>query len=124
MNKQTLERACKNYNPDKDYNGGWGHYLAEQSLKQKADEELEQRAEFENDFAFVNEINKLKINIKNKYADRQIKEKLMKKYFNYPTLKGFKSWANCPDYAVGSASENKYNSALKKVKEYTKGGGK
>ncbi len=118
MNKQTLETACKNYSSDRDSNGCYGHFLAELSFKQKESEELEERAEFENYFAFVNEINKLRINIENKFGDRQIKEEFMKKYFNYPTLKGFKSWASCPDYAVGSAFKNKYNSALKEIKKY------
>ncbi len=124
MNKQTLEIACREYTSDSDHNGAWGHFLAELFLKQKADEELEQRAEFENYLYFIQAVKKSRINIENKFADRIIKEEFMKKYFGYKKLNGFNSLEECPDFAIGKAFENKYNSALKRIKIYVGGEGK
>ncbi len=122
MNKKTLEKACKNYNPDKDSNGCYGHFLAEQFLKQKENEKLNKRAELEDSLAFVNAVEKFKINIDNKFADRYEKEKLIKKYFNYAKLNGSgkknELLEDCPDYKIGSAFKNIYYSALNKIKEY------
>lgn len=122
MNNKTLETLCKNYNSDRDYNGNYGHYLAEQVFRQKENEELEQRAEFENYFSFVNAVNKLRINLENKFADRYEKEKLIKKYTNYTKLNGSGSrkefLKDCSDRKIGSAFKNIYLSALNKIKEY------
>lgn len=113
----------KEYNPDIELIGSgntdYGHNLAEQVLKQKENEELEQRAEFENYFAFVNAVNKSRMNIENKFSDRTIKETFLKKYFGYKKLNGFNSLADCPDNAIGDAFKNKYNSALNKMKKYS-----
>lgn len=117
MNNQTLETLCKEYNPDKDYNGNYGHYLAEQITEKNEQEELEKRAELENYFSFIREIKEYKINVENRFKDRHEKEKLIKKYFNYNRLNGFNSLAECPDYAIGKAFENSYNSIMKKIKE-------
>ena len=86
MNKKTLERACKEYNPDEDYNGGYGHFLADAILRQKEREELEKRAELEYQIKFIKKADKL--NIDNVYSDREVKQELIRKYFNYTKLNG------------------------------------
>ena len=116
-----IKKQVKNYHSDIELSGSgntdYGHALADRILKQTKKEGLEKKIKLENYFAFVSAIKKSRINIENKFADRQIKEEFMKKYFNYPTLKGFRSWASCPDYAVGSAFKNNYHSALDKIKK-------
>ena len=111
------------YNPDIELIGSgntdYGHYLAEQIMKHKEIGELEKLADLENEIEFIRDIKKSKINIENKSADRSIKETFMKKYFNYVKLNGFNSLASCPDYAIGDAFKNVYNSTLKKIKKYS-----
>ncbi|MEK6844907.1 MAG: hypothetical protein AABX44_01490 [Nanoarchaeota archaeon] len=121
MNQRLLERVCEEYSPDKDYDGDYGHYLAEQIMEHKKIEELEKRAELDNEIEFINMTKKSKININNEFTDRYKKEELIKRYTTYKKLNGFESLASCPDYAIGSAFKNVYNSALKKIKEYGEG---
>jgi len=120
-----IKKQFNKYHPDMELSGSgnadYGHNLADKFLEQKKKERLEKKVKLENYFAFVSAIKKSRINIENKFADRQIKEEFMKKYFNYPTLKGFRSWASCPDYAVGSAFKNNYHSALDKIKKDIRG---
>ena len=115
-------KILKEYNPDIELIGSgntdYGHYLAEQIIRRKENKELEKRVELGNYFAFISEIKKFKINLENKFADRTIKETFLKKYFNYKKLNGFKSLMDCTDYAIGSVFKNKYNSAMRKIKEY------
>lgn len=122
MNQKSLERACKNYNPDIELTGSgntdYGNFLIGQVYKQKNEEKLEQRADLQEEIDFIMAVEKARINIKDKFAHRQIKEEFMKKYFKYKKLNGFNSLADCSDYAIGKSFENKYNSALKKIKKY------
>lgn len=123
MNKSALEKLCEDYNSYRDYNGNYGHFLAELSLKQKADEELEQIAEFENYISFVNAVKKSVIDVNNEFNERYEKEKLIRKYFNYTKLNGSGSrkelLKNCSDSKIGSAFKNIYYSVLNKMKKYS-----
>ena len=75
MNQKSLEKACEEYCPDEDHNGDYGQYLAEQVMKQKENEELEKRAELENQIIFIKAVDKSRININNKLSNRYEKEK-------------------------------------------------
>ena len=88
MNKQTLETECKNYNPDRDYNGGYGHYLADLVFKQKENKELEKLADLESKIEFVRAVDKYKIDVDNEFNGRYEKEKLIRKYTPYTKLNG------------------------------------
>jgi len=116
MNKKTLERACKEYNPDEDYNGGYGHFLADAILRQKEREELEKRAELEYQIKFIKKADKL--NIDNVYSDREVKQELIRKYFNYTKLNGSgkkEFLKDCSDHKIGLAFKSIYCSALNKI---------
>lgn len=125
MNKQTLETACKNYNPNRDYNGNYGHYLADLVLKQKEDERLEELMESAEKIKFVDAVRKSGVNIDNIFADAYEKQNLLKKIKGYGFLKGDKdSFGNNSDAKIGLAFRNTYYSDLKKIKEYERGEGK
>jgi len=117
MNKKALERACEEYTADEDYNGGYGHYLAEQVIKQKKNEELEKRAELEYQIEFLKKANRL--NVDDIYSDREAKQELIRKYFNYTKLNGDgkeKKFLNyCSDAKIGLAFKNIYYSSLNKI---------
>jgi|SRR3989344_1104550 len=124
MDKLALESACENYHPDIELTGSgntdYGNFLVEQVYKQKNEEELEQRADLQEHIDFIMAVEKVKININDEFAHRQIKEEFMEKHLGYKKLNGFNSLADCPDKAIGNAFKNKYNSAMMKIKEYTK----
>lgn len=121
MNKSALERACKNYNPDNDSNGNYGHYLADLVLKQKEKEESEKIAELESDIKFVQAVGKSGINVDNFSADSYEKQNLIKKIKRYEFLKGDKnSFGEGSDAKIGLAFKNIYYSALRKIKKYKK----
>ena len=128
MNKQTLETECKNYNPDRDYNGGYGHYLADLVFKQKENKELEKLAEVYTEIEFVKAVKNSGINIDNEFGERYEKERLIKKYTHYTKLNGLgkkkEFLKDCSDNKIGSAFKNIYNSAMRKIKEYERGEGK
>jgi len=126
MNKNALEIACENYNPDIELAGSgntdYGHYLAEQVLKHKKIEELEKRAELETHIIFVNAVDKSRIDVDNAFADRHEKENLIRKYAPYTKLNGSgkkELLENCSDYKIGLAFKNIYVSALNKIKRYS-----
>ena len=111
------------YNPDIELIGSgntdYGHYLAEQVINQKENKKLEKRAELDNYFAFVNAVDKSRINIKNIFANRYEKENLIKKYTPYTQFNGNgkkEFLKDCSDYKIGSAFKIIYSSALKKIK--------
>lgn len=128
MNKQTLEKLCKEYYSDIELAGSgntdYGNFLIGQVYKQKNEEELEQRADIQEHIDFIIAVEKARINIYDEFAHRQIKEEFMEKYLGYKKLNGFNSLADCPANAIGSAFKNSYNSAMRKVKEYAGGGGR
>ena len=114
------------YSPDIELIGSgntdYGHYLAEQVINQKENKKLEKRAELDNYFAFVNAVDKSRINIENIFANRYEKENLIKKYTPYAKLNGSgdkkELLKNCSDYKIGSAFNNIYYSALNKIEKY------
>ena len=115
-------KILEEYNPDIELIGSgntdYGHYLAERVIRKKENKELEKLVDLGNYLSFIGDVKKFKINIENKFADRTIKETYLKKYFNYKKLNGFNSLTDCPDHVIGFAFKNKYNSAMKKIKEY------
>jgi len=122
MNKKALEIACKEYNSDTDHNGNYGHFLADAILRQKENEELEKRAELEINLEFLKKSERL--NIDNVYSDREVKQELIRKYFNYTKLNGSgkkELLKDCSDHKIGSAFRSIYYSALKKMKKYGEG---
>src|SRR3989344_4699163 len=125
MNQNSLERACEEYCADEDHNGAYGHYLAEQIIKQKEIEELEKMVELENQIIFIKAVDKSRININNKFSNRYEKENLIKKYTPYTRLNGSgdkkESLKDCSDYKIGSAFNNIYYSALNKIEKYGRG---
>ncbi len=117
MGQKLSEIVCRDYNPDEDYNGSYGHFLAEQIMKQKENEELEIMAEFE----FVKAVDKSGVNIDDEFRDRYEKEKLIRKYTLYTKLNGSGNkelLRNCSDKKIGSVLKNIYSSALNKIKRY------
>ena len=111
------------YSPDIELIGSgntdYGHYLAEQVINQKENKKLEKRAELDNYFAFVNAVDKSRINIENISANRYEKENLIKKYTPYTQFNGNgkkEFLKDCSDYKIGSAFKIIYSSALKKIK--------
>ena len=117
MNKKALEIACKEYNSDTDHNGNYGHFLADAILRQKENEELEKRAELEINLEFLKKSERL--NIDNVYSYREVKQELIRKYFNYTKLNGDgkeKKFLNyCSDAKIGLAFKNIYYSSLNKI---------
>ena len=123
----NLNEQIENYTPDIELIGGgntdYGHHLAEQIMKQKENEKLEKRTELEINREFLKKANRL--NVDDVYSDREAKQELIKKYFNYTKLNGNgkekKILNYCSDVRIGLTFKNLYYSSLNKMKKYGEG---
>src|SRR3989338_5951173 len=119
-----IKKQVNKYHPDMELSGSgdtdYGHKLADKFLEQKKKEGLEKRAELEYLTEFLKKSNKL--NVEDVYSNRETKQELIRKYFNYTKLNGDgkekKILSYCSYARIGLAFKSIYYSALNKIEKY------
>jgi hypothetical protein len=129
--EKYLEKACKEYDAERDISGlaggNYGHYLADILMFDKETQFLEKGNELEEKLEFIKKVKEMGVNPDDVLSQRDIKEKLIKDYKGYTRLsvsgqkykeneKG-EALLDCSDHKIGLAFKNLYYSALKKSKK-------